>query len=129
MTGARPCCYLGRVEEPGKKRQYLRRAVSVEFRVRDVDDVMGGELLFDSVDISEGGAFLRSDYLLELGDQVEVTFSLALRPEPFTVRARVAWVTKRAALKGDAGMGLEFIDLVPADRDAIDQFVHRHQEA
>ncbi len=115
------------MSEPSSKREYLRRAISAEFSVRDVDDVMGGELLFDSVDISEGGAFLRSDYLLELGDQVEVTFTLSTSPEPITVRARVAWVTKRSSLKGDAGMGLEFVDVDEASRKAIDQFVHRQQ--
>lgn len=112
----------------GNHRRFLRRAVNVEFSVRDVDDVMGGELLFDSVDISEGGAFLRSDYLLDIGEQVEVSFILGGRSQPIKAMARVAWVTRRTALKGDAGMGLEFTALGREERQAIDDFVRRHVE-
>ena len=43
--------------------------------------------------------------------------------EPIVARAKVAWVTKRAQLKGEPGMGLEFTDLSDTERDAIVAFV------
>lgn len=112
-----------------RPRRYVRKPLSVEFRVRDADDTVGGEILFDAVDISEGGAFLRSDYLLEEGDRIEVSFMLpAPVQRPVVVRARVAWVTRRSELKGEPGMGLEFVDLTPAERDAIAEFVASHSQ-
>lgn len=110
------------------KRQHQRRAVRVEFRIRDADDAFGGEIVFDTVDISEGGAFLRADYLLEDGERLEVSFTLPQSTAAIVVRAKVAWVTKRATLKGDAGMGLQFVDLSDAERDAILSFVRGGRE-
>ena len=104
-------------------RRYLRRPVAVEFHLREATDTQGGELLFDGVDISEGGAFLRSDYLLEIGDTVEVAFRLPNSDKQLNVRARVAWVTRNHQLKGEAGMGLEFLELPASTRAIIAEFI------
>ena len=111
---------------PDRPRRYLRRPLAVEFRVRDADDLLAGEIKFDAVDISEGGAFLQADYLLERGAVIEVSFSLPGMAAALTVRARVAWVTDREEVRGEAGMGLEFVELEPNERRAIANFVRAH---
>lgn len=112
---------------PDRHRRLLRRPLAVEFRVRDADNRLAGEIMFDAIDISVGGAFLHADYLLECGAQIEVSFTLPGSASALQVSARVAWVTHREEVRGDAGMGLEFIDLEPDDRQAIADFVRAHQ--
>lgn len=110
----------------GRHRRYLRRRIQVEFRVRNADDVMGGELSFDSLDISEGGAFLQSELLLEVGDRIDVTFTLPGQSEALHLGATVAWTTQKSDRKGHPGMGLEFIALTPDERDALLAFITSH---
>ena len=104
---------------PEQHRRFARRPILVEFRVRDADDVAGGEIVFDAVDLSEGGAFLRSEILLERGDRIEISFTLPNPAITIHARARVAWVTHRDDAKGEPGMGLEFLDLRDDERRAI----------
>ena len=106
-----------------QNRRFLRVPIAVEFRVRDADDALGGDIQFDCIDLSAGGAFLRSDYLLEQGDKLEVSFELPDRKERVTVQARVAWVAKTSTIKGEAGMGIEFVDMSEAERNAVAAFV------
>ncbi|OGQ78005.1 MAG: hypothetical protein A2289_21330 [Deltaproteobacteria bacterium RIFOXYA12_FULL_58_15] len=103
-----------------QQRQYLRRPIHASFRVRDAGDPSQGEILFDSVDLSQGGAFLESELLLEIGEMVEVTFGLPGKIRPIRATARVAWATG----KGTCGMGLEFVNLNDEDRQAIAEYVH-----
>ncbi|MEE8408214.1 MAG: PilZ domain-containing protein [Myxococcota bacterium] len=104
-------------------RKYLRRSVEVAIRVRNLEDPMQGDLQFDVLDLSQGGAFLRSDLLLEVGEEVEVTFRLPGEIRQIRARARVAWATRQSDHKGVAGMGLEFVDVGAQDRSAIAAFV------
>lgn len=113
-----------------KSRKYVRRPVNVELVVRDANDLLGGEILFDAVDLSEGGAFLRSDFLMEEGERLEIRFTLP-RTETSVAKtihaqARVAWVTPRTDLKGEAGMGVEFVRLSEEEKAAIDAFVQSY---
>ena len=105
-----------------RQRRYVRKPIEASFRVRDANDPGHGEILFDSIDLSQGGAFLHSDLLLEIGDELEVTFGLPDEIRPIRARARVAWTTRGDAT-GKAGMGLEFIDLTDEARAAIERFV------
>ncbi len=107
-------------------RRYIRRALDVEIQVRDAGDV-GGEIFFDAVDISEGGAFVRSSFLLEIGERLEASFRLPKQQNAIVVRCIVAWVTPHANLKGEAGFGLEFIDLTDEEKEQISAFVHANQ--
>lgn len=103
-------------------RRFVRKPVAVEIQVRDSDEA-GGEIFFDSVDISEGGAYIRSDLLLELGDRLEVTFRLPDNSVAIVARARVVWVTPHEDIKGDAGFGIEFLDLTASEQKQIAGFV------
>jgi uncharacterized protein (TIGR02266 family) len=112
--------------EDKNSRRYVRMPVSVEIRIQDADDPTTGEILFDAVDLSAGGAFVRSDYLLERDDQLLVSFALPGAKQPINVKGRVAWVTKSPKEKGDAGMAIEFVDLRAEDREAIAAYVRAH---
>lgn len=111
------------MDDPALQRKFVRRPIRASFRLRDANDPGHGEILFDSVDVSQGGAFLQSDFLLEIGDEVEVIFGLPGEIRPIRARARVAWATRNLGAKGISGMGLEFTDLSDRDRAAIADFV------
>jgi uncharacterized protein (TIGR02266 family) len=110
-------------------RRHVRRPVRVSIRVRDAENPTEGEVLFDALDISQGGAFLQSDLLLEIGAELEVTFAIPGEIRPIRAHARVAWATRTASAKGSAGMGLEFVDLNEADRKLIADFVRSVRDA
>ena len=73
------------------RRRYSRRALAVELVARDRKDSEAGELAFDAVDISEGGAFLRSELLLEVGEELEVRFRLPALKEDTESTTTVRW--------------------------------------
>ncbi len=102
-----------------EQRRSKRRPIAVEFHVREADDPHAGELVFDTVDLSADGVFLRSDLLLDHGDVLEVSFAVPGLSERVQARARVAWTARHSDLKGQPGMGLEFIDLDAAIREAL----------
>jgi uncharacterized protein (TIGR02266 family) len=99
-----------------KQRRHPRLAVAVEVTVKSASDTETGELVFHTLDLSAGGAFLRSDLLLEVGELLEVSFCVPGSDERISARARVAWATRQSGTKGEAGMALEFIDMSEAER-------------
>ena len=68
--------------------------------------------------MSEGGAFLRSDLLFEVGDVLHLEIPL---PEGPVVKAtgKVVRVSRTRGKDGTAGMGIEFTRLAMSDRRAI----------
>lgn len=116
------------MDDPARQRRYVRRPISASFRVRDASDPSQGEILFDSIDLSQGGAFLHSELLLEIGDELEVTFGLPGEIRPVRARARVVWATRGGGDGEKAGMGLEFIDLTEEAAQAIDRFVREARQ-
>ncbi len=85
-----------------------------------------------SNDISRGGLFVVSyQELRPLGDRFAVVFSLPGTTRPITALVEVAWVREFKAGEemrdGAPGMGLHFIGLADADRQAIEAFVQRRQ--
>ena len=101
-------------------RRHLRKPVDVQFKA---DDSSGfGALYFDSADVSLGGAFLKSDLLLEEGEELVLELPFPDR-EPVKTTARVMWV--RIFPKGEepSGMGVQFLDLSPEDREALARLI------
>ena len=111
------------MSQDSRLRRHERRAVAAEIRVHDARDTSVGEISFDALDLSAGGAFLKSDLLLGEGEQLDVSFHLPGREAAMTTRARVVWTARRPEMRGAAGMGIEFTSLEPADRDALAAFV------
>jgi c-di-GMP-binding flagellar brake protein YcgR len=100
-------------------RKHARGCLELPVLVSDVTSKSRVGIRFDSADVSGGGAFLRSDMLFEVGELLMLQFAL---PDGRSIRARGRVV--RTTGDGDkdhaAGMGVEFVDLSPDDRAAID---------
>ena len=98
-------------------RQYVRKPVAA--RVVGKEAAGLAHLFFDSQDLSVGGAFLKADLLLEVGELLVLELKL---PDgaSFDAQARVAWVRRS---EGAGGMGIQFIGLAPHDRARLEKFL------
>jgi hypothetical protein len=101
-------------------RRQPRKAIKVEFLCQDASGA--GELVFDSSDLSTGGAFLVSDVLFEQGDMLGMECHLPNGPT-LQCEARVAWVRRFPATGQKAGMGIEFVGLAESARAALAVFL------
>jgi len=72
------------------------------------------------VNISQGGAFFRSDMLDQSGAPVRVLIALPERHEPLELAGDVAWIK---AGDGGAGMGIRFRNLALVDRILLANFM------
>ncbi len=90
--------------------------MQARFAARDAGGA--GTLTFVSHDVSTGGAFLKSELLLEQGETMSLEFEV---PDegPVRAQARVAWVRRFPEAGQVAGMGVEFIGLSDATRASI----------
>jgi Tfp pilus assembly protein PilZ len=96
--------------------------------VSDPSSRVSGSILFESADVSTGGAFLRTDLLFEVGELLVLQFQLP-RTEAgdgphIRTGGRVTRVSRGQA-KEVPGMGVEFVDLRPEDRSAIEESLRR----
>jgi uncharacterized protein (TIGR02266 family) len=88
--------------------------------VRAAGNRVEAGLRLNTADLSEGGVFLRSDLLFEVGESLSLEIPLAAG-ETLAARGRVAWVTRGGAGDTPAGMGIEFERLSPQDRRRLTQ--------
>lgn len=102
------------------KRKFRRKMLKVEVRIRDESG--HGEVVFDTHDISIGGAFLRSDLLLELGETLDIELPLKAG-KPLQVKARVVRAVRAGDLKSGPGMGIEWVNPSQELRDALTGFL------
>jgi uncharacterized protein (TIGR02266 family) len=106
-----------------EQRRSPRKSLQVDFRARDAGGA--GQLLFEGRDLSTGGSFLRSDVLLELGEDLVVEFRVPGVPRLIRAQARVAWVRRFPKFDETAGMGVEFLDMGKDDRTLLDDYLAR----
>jgi Tfp pilus assembly protein PilZ len=100
-------------------RKHSRRSVELPVLVSDAANRVKAGIRFDASDVSAGGAFLRSDLLFEVGEILNLQIDLSPSHRLFAV-GRVVRVSRGTAQDRVAGMGIEFVDLSPADRAAIE---------
>ena len=98
-------------------RRHTRRTLRVEFWGTDSEGA--GELSFEGADLSAGGAFLKSDLLLEAGERLSLEFQITGATEPVKVQARVAWARRFPDAEEPAGMGIEFLSIGEAELTAL----------
>ncbi|MHB8877403.1 MAG: PilZ domain-containing protein, partial [Myxococcaceae bacterium] len=98
-------------------RRFQRKALQVDFRGKDAEGA--GQLLFEGQDLSAGGAFIRSDLLLEQGDRLSLEFRVPGVPRLMRAQARVAWVRRFPDGSEPPGMGLEFLTMTEEDRAVL----------
>lgn len=112
-------------DEYRPKREHPRVSVRLDVRVTQIGTESAGELIFETRDLSEGGAFLRSDLLLDAGDECDLAFELPDAPAvTLRARARVAW-TSRQPLRHGPGMGVEFVQIPEEDEQRLADFLSR----
>lgn len=81
-----------------------------------------GQLLFEGLDLSAGGTFLRSELLLEQGETLVVEFRVPGVPRLMRAQARVVWVRRFPKDGEDAGMGIEFLSMSDDDRRLLEAY-------
>ena len=104
------------------RRQHERRPVELPVVIEDAANRVRGKVRFDSRDLSVGGAFLRSDLLFEVGEEVRIDFTLPAGHRVHA-RGRVVRVSRERDGGQVPGMGIEFIALTDADREAVRAFI------
>ncbi len=108
----------------GNLRRHARSQLELPITVSDAANRVEGQIDFNTQDLSVGGAFIRSDLLFEVGEELQLDFTL---PNGQLVRAR-GKVVRVARDSGDdviPGMGIAFVTLADSDREAIRALVTR----
>jgi hypothetical protein len=105
---------------PGRRdqRKFDRRPAELAVTVRAAGNRVEGGIRLDSMDVSEGGAFLRSELLFEVGEVLHLEIPLPSGP---VVKAtgKVVRVSRTRGKDIMPGMGIEFTRLAMSDRRAI----------
>jgi Tfp pilus assembly protein PilZ len=114
------------VTSPGRRdtRRFSRRDALLPVVVRAAGNRVQAGIRLDTTDLSEGGAFLRSDLLFEVGETLSLEIPLA-PGETLAAHGRVAWVTRGGDGRTPAGMGIEFEELSAQDRRRLTQGLRR----
>ena len=105
-----------------EQRREPRAPLQARFSARDARGA--GTLTFTSEDVSTGGAFLKSDLLLEPGESLALQFEVPGAGAVLT-QARVAWVRRFPEAGQVPGMGVEFVTLRDSERAAIVRWLGR----
>jgi len=101
-------------------RKHSRRTLELPVLVSDAANRVKAGIRFGSSDVSTGGAFLRSDLLFEVGEILNLAIELPPpASRPIVARGRVVRVSRGTTADLLPGMGIEFVDLSPADRAAL----------
>ncbi len=99
-------------------RRYGRKTAELAVTVRAAGNKVEGGIRLDSADVSEGGAFLRSSLLFEIGELLHLEIPL---PTGAIIKTngKVVRVAKSRGKDVVPGMGIEFLNLSPQDRKAL----------
>jgi len=109
---------------PLPKRRTQRAAVNLRFSYR-IDGRTGQAF---TRDISQNGAFLKSDVPAKLGERLEVQFSLPGTWDPLSCAAVVRSSPRRTPHHAQAGFGIEFDEMSDDDADRLEAFIDHHND-
>jgi sulfite reductase beta subunit-like hemoprotein len=109
---------VSQTPRPHNVRRYQRKNALIPVVVRAAGNKVKAGVRLDTTDLSEGGLFLRSDLLFEVGEDLSIEIPLG-DGKVTVARGRVAWVTRGSGKKASAGMGIEFARLSDHDRRAL----------
>lgn len=105
-----------------EKRLFPRKQLRT--RVVFEDETGEGFIYFYTTDISVGGLFFESDIPLKIGTRVFLSFSLKEGGSPIHATGQVIRVEKESESGPFVlGMGVKYLDLPEAAREAISGFV------
>ncbi len=106
-----------------QKRKHRRIPISAKIYIDDQE--AEGRIYFYAEDLSLGGVYLKSDFLMERGDWLDLYIQLPEQDE-MKIKARVVWVNLQVTDKTrqrPAGMGLEFEGISNQDCKQINDFL------
>ncbi len=107
-----------RVERVARRFERLELEVEVDM-VSDHNFFTG----FSS-NVSEGGLFVATHRVREVGSSVEITFMLPGDDRPIVARTEVRWVrVQNDDSDGAPGMGLQFVEIAPESMERIIAFI------
>ena len=102
-------------------RSHSRPMLHVPVVAGDPAGRLASAIAFDTAEVSSGGAFLPSELLLEVGERLSLTFTL---PDGRQVRAQGRVVrASRGNADEPSGIGVEFVEIAPDDRAAIERLL------
>lgn len=78
-------------------------------------------------DLSGGGLFVATRALRPIGDFIRVRFSLPAHPGVLDAITEVRWVRAQDSEDGKAGLGLAFLQMSAATKEAIRTFVEKRE--
>jgi Tfp pilus assembly protein PilZ len=99
-------------------RSHARISLRLPVRVTDPTKRVAGGIGYETAEISPGGAFLPSQVLLELGELLCLDFTLP-NGRHVCAHARVVRTTL-GSNDEPSGIGVEFVEITPDDRAAIE---------
>lgn len=105
-------------------RRFARRTALLPVVVRAAGNKVEAGIRLDVADLSEGGAFLCSDLLFEVGETLNLEIPVS-ENEILAATGRVVWVTRGGGNRSPAGMGIAFEGLSAPDRRRLTQSLHR----
>jgi uncharacterized protein (TIGR02266 family) len=105
-------------------RKHARTALEIPVVVSDAANRVSGGIRFEAADVSTGGAFLRTDLLFEVGELLTLQFQVPEGGPQVRTAGRVTRVS-RGQSREVPGMGVEFVDMRPDDRAAIEERLRR----
>lgn len=102
-----------------EQRAHPRHKVTLPVLVRDATQQVGATIEFDTHDVSLGGAFIRSDFLFEVGEVLQV--KLQIKQKILQARVTVVRVVRETD-EGTAGMGVRF-ELTEKDAHVLSDYL------
>jgi uncharacterized protein (TIGR02266 family) len=108
---------------PADRRQEPRYAVAVAVTFESDHNFYTGL----TSDLSGGGLFVATHQIRSVGERVQLHFTLPTLREPIEAVTEVRWVraTPMPSGGGEAGMGLQFLQLAPQAKEAIKAFLKK----
>ena len=108
---------------PDNRRLEPRYAVAVEVTFESEHNFYTGL----TSDLSGGGLFVATLQIRPVGERIHLRFTVPTSREPIEAVTEVRWVraTAMSGGGGEAGMGLQFLQLAPQAKEAIKAFLKR----
>lgn len=107
-------------------RKAMRKQMELEILIQDAE---GWEIPLESLDVSPGGMFVRSNFLFEVGEVHDLIFRPAGGEGFFRVHARVVRVEQgggygqAASADFTPGMAYEFLEMNDLVRESLQEMV------
>jgi uncharacterized protein (TIGR02266 family) len=111
------------MDGPTQRQKDDRAPVRIQVECRGTGPFFSAE----SLNVSRGGVFLQTEYLLPPGRTVQLRFCLPDGPR-ISTRGRVIWTREPGDPHGPAGMGIQFETLAPEVLRALEDLIQSSQK-